>query len=83
VVVAVIFLIACIIVAVLAGGLLAWRRANPKPDEGTYQVMVGLHLIRRRFDVSQFKVELRRDAADRRRQLRDELNELHKRERQP
>lgn len=78
-----IFLIAFIVVAVLAGGWVAWRRANPNPDEGAYRVMVALHVIRRRFDVSQFKVELRRDAADRRRQLRDELNELHKRERQP
>ncbi len=76
-----IFLIVCIVVALLAGGWVAWRRANLKPDEGTYQVMVALHAVRRRFDVSQFKVELRRDAADRRRQLRDELNELDKQER--
>jgi len=78
----VIFLVLCIVIVVLAGGWVAWRRANPKLNEGAYRVAVGLYAIRRRFDVSQFKVELRRDAADRRRQLRYELDELDKRERQ-
>jgi len=79
----VIWLIACIAVVVLAGGCLAWRWSNPKPDEGTYQAMVELHGIRRRLDVSQFKGEVRRDAADLRRELRGELSELDRRERQP
>jgi hypothetical protein len=60
--------------------VVGWRRNNPPPDEGTYQVLVALHHIRRRLEVFQFKVEARQDAADSRRRLRDELSELDRRE---
>lgn len=74
-----IYLIVCIVL-LLVGGLLVWRRSNPEADAGMYQLMVALHLFRRRFDVFQCKVELRRGAAALRRQLRDELSDLDKRE---
>jgi hypothetical protein len=45
------------------------------------QAAAALYVIRRRFDVFQFKVEVRRDAARVRRQLVAELNELDRRER--
>jgi hypothetical protein len=63
------------------GGWLAWWHGKPKSDAASYQVIVALHLMRRRLHVSQFKVEVRRDAADLRRRLRDELRELDRRER--
>jgi hypothetical protein len=81
-VVAVIWLIVCI-AAVAVGGYVVWWWGNSRPDEGDYQAMVELHRIRRRFDVSQFKSEVRRDAADARRELRDELSEMDRRGRQP
>lgn len=46
-----------------------------------YQVMVELHTIRRRFDLALFKLELKRKAAEARRNLRAELHELDQRER--
>jgi hypothetical protein len=73
-VVAVIWLIVGIALVVLGVVSLIWR--SSRPDEGTYQVMVALHLIRRRLDVSQFKLELRRDAANLRREMRAELRRL-------
>jgi hypothetical protein len=60
---------------------LSVRRGRPKPNPRIYQVMVELHAIRRRFDLSQFRVEVKRDATHAWRELRNELNELDKRER--
>jgi hypothetical protein len=54
-----------------------------KLDAATSQATVALHLIRRRFDVFQFKVEVRRDAAWVRRRLDAELDALDKQERRP
>jgi hypothetical protein len=59
--------------------LLSVRRGRSKPNPRIYRVMIELHAIRRRFDVAQFKVEVKRNAAYLRRELRDELNELDKR----
>jgi hypothetical protein len=74
-----IWVIFLVVAAVLLAGWLIWRHGNPRSDEGTYQVIVALHLIRRRLDVSQFKIELRRDAARLRRELRDELDKRDRR----
>ena len=68
-----------LLLAVLA--LVSLRRRRPKPTQLTYRVLVELYAIRRRLDVSQFKLDARRDAATVRRKLRDELDELNRRER--
>jgi hypothetical protein len=60
--------------------LLSVRSRRGKPDKRAYQVLVDLHAIRRRFDLAQFKFELRRDAADARRALRADLRKLSKRD---
>ncbi len=70
-----------ITVVVLVVGWLVWSRSDQTPDAGTYQTRVALYLIRRRLDLSQFKVETKQDGAHLRRELRDELNALEKRER--
>jgi hypothetical protein len=69
-----------LLAGVVVGGWLAWRHGNPKLDAGSHQVIVALHLIRRRLHVSQFKIEVRRDAAGLRRQLRKELRNLERHE---
>jgi hypothetical protein len=76
--------IACggIVAVALSGGWLVRRRRKSKPDASAYHVMVALHVIRRRFDVFQFRVEARRDEAFARRRLGEELNELRRRERE-
>lgn len=66
---------------VLADGW-AQRRCGPMPDDEARQVIVALHSIRRRLQVSQFKLEIRQEAAARRRQLRDELRDLDRQERE-
>ncbi len=55
---------------------------NPPKSAVSYRTMVELHDIRRRFDAAQVKSELRRDGADARRALRDELDGLDSRRRQ-
>jgi hypothetical protein len=54
---------------------------NSPPDATTYRTALDLRAIRRRREVAQFKGEVRRDGARARRELRHELNELHRRER--
>lgn len=49
----------------------------------TDRATVDLHAIRRRQEVSRFKVEVKRDAAAMRRQLREELREPDHQERRP
>jgi hypothetical protein len=63
---------------VLADGWLT--RHHARADGDTEQVIAALHRNRRRLQVAQFKVELRRDAAKARRRLGDELDALDKRE---
>jgi hypothetical protein len=60
--------------------LTRYRQSRQKPDAATYQVIVALHSIRRRFEVSQLKVEAKRDAADAHRRLATDLDSLDKRE---
>lgn len=55
--------------------------AKSQKDVTSYETMVGLHAVRRRLDLAQFKYELRRNAADARRELRAELDGLEKRRR--
>jgi hypothetical protein len=64
------------LLAVPVGLVLLSLRKNKKPetDRTPRQVIVGLYAIRRRLEVAQFKTDLRRDAAQARRVLRDELN---------
>jgi hypothetical protein len=73
------WLFLALLLVVLA--LVSLRRRRPKPTQLTYRVLVELYAIRRRLDVSQFKLEARRDAAMLRRKLRDELDELDRRNR--
>jgi hypothetical protein len=73
----------CVVTFTLAGGWWTWRRRKSEVDADSYQVIVALHLIRRRLDVFQFRAEARRDAADLRRQLHDELRDIDRRERRP
>jgi hypothetical protein len=72
-----IWLFLALLLAVLA--LVSLRRRRPKPTRLTYRVLIELYAIRRRLDVSQFKLDARRDAATLRRKLRDELDELTRR----
>jgi hypothetical protein len=54
----------------------AWRRRNPEPDLNHYQVLVALHAIQCRLDVSLCRAEVRRDAAEQRHELQAELRRL-------
>ena len=55
-------------------------REVARVDETGNRVSVALYAIRRRMEVAEFKRDLRRDGAELRRQLREEL-EAHDRER--
>jgi len=82
-VVAVIWLLSVLMVAVVVGALVALALdcdRSPK-SPANYETMVELHALQRRFDVAQTKAELRRDAADARRKLRGELDGLERRRR--
>lgn len=57
------------------------KRRPPQPNENSYQVLVALHYIRRRLELSQFTIETRQRAAILRRQLDTELDELDRQER--
>ncbi len=64
----------------LSEGLMRHRQSHQEPDVTTYRVMMALHAIRHRFEVSQLKVEVKRDAADAHRRLASELDSLDRRE---
>jgi cytochrome c-type biogenesis protein CcmH/NrfG len=66
------FSLAVVVVVVVA--VFALERPVWPKDEATYRARVGLYAIRRRLEVAQFKTEVRRDGAQLRRQLRDELD---------
>jgi hypothetical protein len=68
-----IFVLMIAVPAVLV--LLSERRRKREIDPTTFRVIVGLHAIRRRMEVAQFRTELRQDAARLRRELRDELQQ--------
>jgi hypothetical protein len=70
-----VLLVAALVVVGLVIVLTQCGQSAP-PDRRTYETLVELHRIRRRFDVAQLKSELRRDGADARRVLRAELDEL-------
>jgi hypothetical protein len=77
-----IWLLVVIVVVVLALAIvLAVGCHDAPPDAATYRTALDLRAIRRRQEVAQFKVEVRRDGARARRELRHELSELHRRER--
>jgi uncharacterized membrane protein (DUF106 family) len=76
-VVAVIWLFVVVVVLVLVA--LAIYCARSQTGVTSYETMVELHAVQRRFDVAQTKAELRRDAADARRCLRDELDRCERR----
>jgi hypothetical protein len=82
-VVAVIWLVIPAVVTVLVLCRLVWRCGTRTPDEDAYQARVKLHGIRTRQEVAQIKSEIRRGAAQARRELRAELHGLSNRERQP
>ncbi len=56
------------------------KRRPPQPDEKNYQVLVALHYIHRRLELSQFTIETRQQAATLRRQLDAELDALDRQE---
>lgn len=69
------------VVVVLSVAWLSPRPTAPPTHEDDCRTMVELHGISRRFQVAQFKVDLRREAAAIRRQLSAELDEAERRER--
>lgn len=75
-----IWLLVLAVVVVLAWAL-ALGCAPAPPDPAHYRTMVELHGIRKRQEVAQVKHEIRRDAAVARRELREELGSLARRER--
>jgi hypothetical protein len=77
------FFVACICLTVLvqlSEGLMHRRHSHQKPDATTDRAIVALHAIRRRFEVSQLRVEVQREAADAHRRLATELDSLDRRE---
>lgn len=61
------------------------RDASPapcrrRPGARIYEVILALYLVRRRLHVSEFRIEVRREAAAIRRQLRAELDDLRRQE---
>lgn len=64
-----------VMVALIGLFLIGLKGGRPTTDQMTQRVVLSLYAIRRRLEVAQFKTELRRDAADLRRELRTELNE--------
>jgi hypothetical protein len=56
------------------------KRRLPQPDENGYQALVALHYIRRRLELSQFKIETQQRTAVLRRQLDAELDDLDRQE---
>jgi hypothetical protein len=76
-VVAVIWLGVIVVVAVVLLAALALASADSPRHGVDYQVKVALHGIRRRQEATQIKSEIRRDAAQARRELRAELDRLN------
>jgi small-conductance mechanosensitive channel len=70
-----------VIVLVITGLVLLARRPSDPMDAPTLRVMVGLHAVRRRLEVAQFRSETRREAARARRDLRAVLDETARRQR--
>lgn len=71
--------VAVILVLALVGALAVGRCTAP-PDAAYYRIAVELHGIRRRHELAEFKREVKRDAAQARRELREELDSLARRE---
>ncbi len=67
------------LVMLVMSGWWAWNDRAPERD----RARVALHVIRRRFEVFQFRLDTRRDAAEIRRQLDGELRDLDRQEREP
>jgi hypothetical protein len=57
------------------------KRRSSQPAENSYQVLVALHYIRRRLELSQVTIETRQRAATLQRQLDAELDDLDRQER--
>lgn len=73
--------VAVIIVLALVGALAGASPTAAPPDRAHYQAAVDLHGIRRRQEVAELKREVKRDASEARRELREELGGLTGRER--
>jgi hypothetical protein len=73
-----IWLVIVTVVVLLAIAVATGFHDGP-PDAATYRTAIDLHAIQRRQEVAQVKSEVRRDAADARRELRAELDELSRR----
>ena len=78
-----IWILPAVMVAVVIVALVSvWLDcARSQTGVTSYETMVELHAVRRRFAVARTKFELWRDAADARRELRDALNGLEQRRR--
>jgi hypothetical protein len=77
-----IWLVIVIVVVLVIALAIVFGFHDAPPDAAAYRAAVDLHAIHRRQEVAQVKSEVKRDAADARRELRDELGALKKRERQ-
>jgi hypothetical protein len=73
--------VAVIIVLALVGALASASPTAAPPDRARYKAAVDLHGIRRRQEVAELKREVKRDASEARRELREELGGLTGRER--
>ena len=67
-----------IVIVVVLAITLAVRCRDSPPDVATYRAVVELRAIHKRQEVTQFKRQVRQDAAHARRTLRAELDELNK-----
>ena len=75
-----IWLLVVVVVAVVVVALVSVLSDCARSQKGvtSYETMVELHGIRRRSEVAQVKTQLRSDAADAQRKLRDELDGLNR-----
>ena len=64
----------------LSEGLLRHRQRHQTPDVAAYRAIAALHAIRRRFEISRLKVEVKREATDARHSLAAELDLLDRHE---
>jgi hypothetical protein len=80
-VIVMLWLLALSLAVVLVDGWLTRSGTSARLAERSYTAMARLHAHQRRKEVAQFKVELRRDAAEQRRRLDAELRAFDRWER--
>jgi hypothetical protein len=69
------------VVVLLLVALIVLVGPSPQEEESELKAAVAVHEVHQRFELAQFKSELRRDAARVRRELSHDLDRLDRRER--